>query len=194
MRQAAKISRQQCRKRVFILLICTSILLGCMTGCSTSTYSGEPSYADYLYERTYKTGIIAEHLIRPLIPPRYNRDEVIVVTSYVKLANFTETSNFGLVMGEQMLSRLASFGFRVRETRIKDVFYQGKNGEFVLTREFARLAHEMDADLVLIGTYMETRQHVLLNTRLVDFKNNEIISSYDCQVPKTEDILDLLSK
>jgi len=191
MRKSTIISRQRWKKGVF-LLACANILLGFITGCST--YSSEPSYADYLYERTYKTGVITEHLIRPLIPPRYNRNEVIVVTSYVKLADFTETSNFGLVMGEQMLSRLASFGFLVRETRIKDVFYQGKNGEFVLSREFSRLVHEMDADLVLIGTYMETQQHVLLNTRLVDFRNNEIISSYDCQIPKTEDIIDLLSR
>lgn len=191
MKQPAKISRRQWQK-IFIVLACIGIQLACMTGCCT--YNGEPGYENYIYERTYKTGIIAEHLIRPFTPPRHNRDEVIVVTSYVKLANFTETSDFGLVMGEQMLSRLVSFGFRVRETRIKNVFYQGKNGEFVLTREFARLAHEMDADLVLIGTYMETRHHVLLNTRLVDFRNNEIISSYDCQVSKTDDILDLLSR
>ncbi len=181
------------QRRVLILFLAgVGIMLGCLYACST--YTGEPSYADYLYERTYKTGVIAEHLVRPLIPPRYSRDDVIVVTSYVKLANFSETSNFGLVMGEQMLSRLASYGFKVRETRIKDVFYQGKNGEYALTREFTRMAHEMDADLVLVGTYMETRQHVLLNTRLVDFRNNEIISSYDCQIPKTEDILDLLSR
>ena len=190
MKRAGKICWRQ--RRVLIFLACASIMAVCIYGCST--YSSEPSYADYLYERTYKTGVIAEHLVRPLIPPRYSRDDVIVVTSYVKLANFSETSSFGLVMGEQMLSRLASYGFKVRETRIKDVFYQGKNGEYALTREFTRMAHEMDADLVLVGTYMETRQHVLLNTRLVDFRNNEIISSYDCQIPKTEDILDLLSK
>ena len=192
-KQPAKISWQQIKKISIILLVYLNILLICITGCST--YTGEPAgYENYLYERTYKTGVIAEHLIFPLVPPRYNRDEVIVVTSYVKLDDFTETSNFGLVMGEQMLSRLSSLGFRVRETRIKNVFYQGKNGEFVLTREFTRMAHEMDADLVLVGTYMETRQHVLLNTRLVNFKNNEIISSYDCQIPKTDDIIDLLLK
>ena len=192
MRQPAKISRQLWQKGIFILVCSSILLLGFMAGCST--YSSEPGYENYLYEKTYKTGVIAEHLIRPLVPPRYNRNEVIVVTSYVKLAKFTETSNFGLVMGEQMLSRLASYGFRVRETRIKNVFYQGGNGEFALSREFARIAHEMDADLVLVGTYMETRQHVLLNTRLVDFKNNEVISSYDCQVLKTDDIIGLLLK
>lgn len=191
MKQPVKISRRQWQK-MFIVLACIGIQLACMTGCST--YNGEPGYENYLYERTYKTGIIAEHLIRPLTPPRYKGDEVIVVTSYVKLSNFAETSDFGLVMGEQMLSRLASSGFQVRETRIKNVFYQGENGEFVLTREFSRLAHEMDADLVLIGTYMETRHNVLLNTRLVDFKNNVIISSYDCQISKTDDIIDLLSR
>jgi len=192
MRQPAKISRQLWQKGIFILVCSSILLLGFMAGCST--YSSEPGYENYLYEQTYKTGVIAEHLILHLVPPHYNRDEIIVVTSYVKLAKFTETSNFGLVMGEQMLSRLASHGFRVRETRIKDVFYQGKNGEFILTREFSRIAHEMDADLVLVGTYMETRQHVLLNTRLVDFKNNEVISSYDCQVLKTDDIIGLLLK
>ena len=191
MKQPAKISRRQWQK-FFIVLAYIVIQVACMTGCST--HNGEPGYENYLYERTYKTGIIAEHLTRPLTLSSHNRDEVIVVTSYVKLSNFTETSDFGLVMGEQMLSRLASLGFQVRETRIKNVFYQGKNGEFVLTRKFSRLAHEMDADLVLIGTYMETRQHVLLNTRLVDFRNNAIISSYDCQISKTDDILDLLSR
>ncbi|MBN2331855.1 MAG: hypothetical protein JXO49_06945 [Deltaproteobacteria bacterium] len=183
--KAARGQRTMLLGAILLSLLLTATLSGCLT-------SGELSYSDYLYERTYKTGVIAEHLITSLSPPHNSHDTVIVVTSFVTLADFSQTSHFGMVMGEQMLSRLAALGFRVRETRLKDIFYQGKNGEFVLTREFTSLAHEMKADLVLVGTYMETRNNVLINTRLVDFKSNEVVSSFDCQLAKNEDIIELL--
>ena len=99
-----------------------------------------------------------------------------------------------MLMAEQLLSRLAGRGFLLRETRMKDIFYQSSNGEFVLSREFSKVAQELDAKLVLLGTYLEARDHVLVNTRLVDFQKQAVIASYDCQLLKTPDIVELLSR
>ncbi|MBN2231455.1 MAG: hypothetical protein JW781_01360 [Deltaproteobacteria bacterium] len=175
--------------RVRLLLMLLPALAAALTACSRHD---DPLRNDYIYERTYKTGIIAERLAAPLVPPQWSTDTVIVVTSFVTLDDLRHTSRFGLVMGEQLLSRLAAMGFRVREVRMQDIFYQEPNGEFVLSRDFARVAHELDADLALVGTYMETANHVIVTARLVNFHDNEVVSSTDCQLPKTEDVISLL--
>ena len=158
--------------------------------CS-STYP--PDYYDYEYERDYKVGIISDRLIEK-VPQEIERPAVMVVTSFVQLDDFSRTSRFGMLLAEQLLSRLAGRGFVLRETRMKDIFYQGPDGEFVLSREFAKVAQDLDAKLVLLGTYLEARDHVLINTRLVDFQKRAVVASYDCQLLKTPDIVELLSR
>jgi len=163
------------------------LLLVVLAACS----SLPPEAYDYEYERDYKTGIISEQLLAR-IPPQIKRPAVLVVTSFVQLDDFSRTSRFGMLMAEQLMSRLAGKGLILRETRMRDVFYQGRDGEFVLSREFSRVARRLDASLVLLGTYLEARDHVLLNVRLVDFHKREVIGSYDCQLRKTPDIEELL--
>ncbi len=160
-----------------------------LTACSSSLPT---SYYDYEYERDYKVGIISDRLVAQ-IPADIKLPVVLVVTSFVQLDDFSKTSRFGLLLAEQLLSRLAGQGFILRETRMKDIFYQSPNGEFVLSREFSKVAQNLDARLVLIGTYLEARDHVLVNSRLVDFHKRSVVASYDCQLIKTPDISELLS-
>ena len=174
------------------LSLIVALLLGLVlfaAGCSTLP----PDYYDYEYERDYKVGIISDRLIEK-VPPDIERPAVLVVTTFVQLDDFTQTSRFGMLMAEQLLSRLAGRGFLLRETRMKDIFYQSSDGEFVLSREFSKVAQELDARLVLLGTYLEARDHVLVNTRLVDFQKQAVVASYDCQLLKTPDIVELLSR
>lgn len=172
--------------RIATLLLGLSLLVAC-----SSTYP--PDYYDYEYERDYKVGIISDRLIEK-VPSDIERPAVLVVTTFVQLDDFTRTSRFGMLLAEQLLSRLAGRGFLLRETRMKDIFYQGPDGEFVLSREFSKVAQELDARLVLLGTYLEARDHVLVNTRLVDFQKQAVIASYDCQLLKTPDMVELLSR
>ncbi len=171
-----------------IITVLLSLVL--FAACSSTL---PPDYYDYEYERDYKVGIISDRLIEK-VPSDIERPAVLVVTTFVQLDDFTKSSRFGMLMAEQLLSRLAGRGFRLRETRMKDIFYQSLNGEFVLSREFSKVAQELDARLVLLGTYLEARDHVLVNTRLVDFQKQAVVASYDCQLLKTPDIVELLSR
>ena len=178
-------------KRQWLSLSMLTLLgLVVLASCSSRL---PPDYYDYEYERDYKVGIISDRLIEK-VPSDIERPAVLVVTTFVQLDDFTRTSRFGMLLAEQLLSRLAGRGFLLRETRMKDIFYQGPDGEFVLSREFSKVAQELDARLVLLGTYLEARDHVLVNTRLVDFQKQAVIASYDCQLLKTPDIVELLSR
>ena len=168
-----------------------TVLLGLVLLASCTTLP--PDYYDYEYERDYKVGVISDRLIQK-VPLNIERPVVLVVTTFVQLDDFSKTSRFGMLMAEQLLSRLAGRGFLLRETRMKDIFYQSPDGEFVLSREFSKVVQELDARLVLLGTYLEARDHILVNTRLVDFQKQAVIASYDCQLLKTPDIVELLSR
>ncbi|MCK5679382.1 hypothetical protein KAI46_01055 [bacterium] len=167
-----------------------ALILLILPACSSTLPA---DHYDYEYERDYKVGIISERLVKQ-VPPDIERPVVLVVTSFVQLDDFSKTSRLGLLLAEQLLSRLAGQGFLLRETRMKNIFYQSPGGEFVLSREFSKVAQDLDARLVLLGTYLEARDHVLLNTRLVDFQKQAVIASYDCQLLKTPDIIELLSR
>ena len=175
-----------------ILLPAIVFLLAGLLLSACSPYSLPANHYDYEYERDYKVGIISDRLLEQ-VPADIKRPVVLVVTSFVQLDDFSKTSRFGLLMAEQLLSRLAGQGFILRETRMKDIFYQSRNGEFVLSRKFSKVAQELDARLVLLGTYLEARDHVMLNTRIVDFHKQSVVASYDCQLVKTPDIRELLS-
>ena len=177
------------RKWLSLAMVVLLVLI-VLPGCSSTL---PPDSYDYEYERDYKVGIISDRLIEK-VPSDVERPAVLVVTTFVQLDDFTKSSRFGMLMAEQLLSRLAGRGFLLRETRMKDIFYQSLNGEFVLSREFSKVAQELDARLVLLGTYLEARDHVLVNTRLVDFQKQAVVASYDCQLLKTPDIVELLSR
>lgn len=169
-------------------LLLTGLLLA---SCSLAPLP--PAGYDYEYERDYKVGLIAERLLSQ-VRSNPEKPAVMVISSFVQLDDFSRTSRFGMLLAEQLLSRLNGSGFRLRETRMKNVFYQGSGGEFVLSREFSKVAHEMEAELVLLGTYLEARDHVLVNTRLVDFNSRAVVATFDCQLKKTPDIAELLAR
>lgn len=176
-------------KSEYLICLLSVFALLLLSACSSTLPS---DHYDYEYERDYKVGIISDRLVKQ-VPADIKRPVVLVVTSFVQLDDFSKTSRFGLLLAEQLLSRLAGQGFVLRETRMKDIFYQSQNGEFVLSREFSKVAQDLDARLVLLGTYLEARDHVLLNTRLVDFHKQAVVASFDCQLVKTPDISELLA-
>ncbi|MBN2809109.1 MAG: hypothetical protein JXR80_06415 [Deltaproteobacteria bacterium] len=186
--------RHRARRQGLVGMVMAGLGLGLvlllLPACSSNL---PPASYDYEYERDYKVGLISDRLLEKA-PPVGGQPEVLVVTSFVRLDDFSKTSRFGLLLAEQLLSRLTGRGYLLRETRMQNIFYQAPGGEFVLSREFAKVAQELDAKLVLLGTYLEARDHVLVNTRLVDFQKRAVLASYDCQLVKTSDIAELLSR
>ena len=105
----------------------------------------------------------------------------ILSTSFVNLDDLKETSAFGRLMGVGVASRFSQHGYRVVELRLGkgNVVIQEKNGEFVLSRETARLEGSHDAQAIIVGTYSLDENWAYISVRLVGIRDNSLISSYD---------------
>ena len=105
----------------------------------------------------------------------------ILSTSFVNLDDLKETSAFGRLMGVSVASRFSQHGYRIVELRLGkgNLVIQEKNGEFVLSRETARLEGSHDAQAIIVGTYSLDENWAYVSVRLVGIRDNSLISSYD---------------
>lgn len=99
---------------------------------------------------------------------------VALPVSFVNLNDFTETSAFGRLMGEQLFYELNQREYPVREYRIQNsVRVKERAGEFALSREFGKVAS--GSAVIVVGTYSSTPDAVFVNARLVRPKDGRVI-------------------
>ncbi|MEW6551473.1 MAG: FlgO family outer membrane protein [Campylobacterota bacterium] len=104
--------------------------------------------------------------------------KTIIVTSFVNLNQLNSTSDFGRLVGENMISQLHMEGFRVKEYRGQNAVSINADGEFNLTRDIKKLPNTIEADYILIGTYSNINDTTLsINSRIVDFANGDIYAT-----------------
>jgi TolB-like protein len=109
----------------------------------------------------------------------------ILVATLVDISRLDRSSPFGRIISEQLISRIVQTGRPVVEIKLSldGVFVQNNNGEFMLTREVGKLAQNHNAGAVLVGTYAEGGRFVFINLKLINPDNNQVLSSYDYQLP-----------
>jgi len=118
----------------------------------------------------------------------------IVVCSFVELKKFNRTSSFGRYLAEQLISEMQQRQYMVVEYRQSEaVFIQDGRGEFGLSREPAKISGEAAAGAMLTGTYTITPDEVMVNARIVDNRNHEVLASAATVVPRTVLVSDLLA-
>ncbi len=120
----------------------------------------------------------------------------ILSTSFVNLDDLNETSAFGRLLGVSVASRFSQHGYRVVELRLGkgSVVVQKKNGEFVLSRDTARLDGSHEAQAVIVGTYSLDDNWAYLSVRLVGIRDNTVISSYDFSMRMDETLKKLAQR
>lgn len=120
----------------------------------------------------------------------------ILSTSFVNLDDLQETSDFGRLMGVRVASRFSQHGYRVVEMRLGkgSVAIQEKDGEFVLSRETARLDGSPDAQAIIVGTYSLNENWAFVSARIVSIRDNTVISSYDFSMRMDETLKRLAGK
>lgn len=123
----------------------------------------------------------------------------ILTTSFVDIHDFSQTSAFGRVAAQHVGSRLGQYGFRVIEARVANTLSMtpgpaGNAGEFMLTRESARLlADTYDANAVLVGCYSDNGNTVFVSTRVVRLSDNTVMGAYEYYLPRDADVSGLLA-
>jgi len=142
----------------------------------------------------FNSGLIflAEQIDRNVSPD--DRQLPTVFNTIVNLNDLSETSPFGRLVGEHLIHELQVRGWPVSDIRLsKDLIING-SGEFSLSRDLKRIREVMPAVNVVTGTYMSTRDGVLLNIRVLNLETGRIVSSAQTRLFRDKFLAALIDK
>ncbi|MDA8161086.1 MAG: FlgO family outer membrane protein [Desulfobacteraceae bacterium] len=119
----------------------------------------------------------------------------LAVVCAVPLSDLKRETEFGRMVAEYYLTDLADRGLKVRELRLgKDINILPQAGEFILSQNLGELATDAPAlDYVVVSTFTNTRNTLILQGRLVSLQDGLVSSSWRYTFPLTRDLTTLLT-
>jgi TolB-like protein len=181
--------------RILLITACiasTSVLTGC-----SKRYQNLPAFTSFSIPDTengsvgrFKTSYLADQIHAYF---RGNMAGPIAVTTFVEIDNLYQSSTFGRIIAEQLISELSMKGYNVIEIRLSDAVQIMENeGELGLSRQTDVLRPQQALSGLVVGTYAASNDRVYLNTRLIDPRTSNIISVGSVEISKTKEISQLL--
>ncbi len=117
----------------------------------------------------------------------------VAVTTFVNNNDLNQTSAFGRALTDALAAFIHRQGFEVIELKkTANFLIQPKTGEFYLSREAANLAAEHEVAAVVVGTYTEAVNMILVTARLISAVDGQILSSSVLELPKSANLIYLL--
>lgn len=171
--------------RLLLFLLCGSLILSCLPGCSRKRAPVAPSATSPQYmeaqELKLKVRELADQLLATL-PNDCLTGLVALPTSFVNVNDFQQTSTFGRLVAESLIYEFNQRSFPVREYRLPGYIAMrpdhalGNQGDFALARQGMVNAQEKWAAL-LLGTYYRDKDAVFVNARLVRAADGMVLRS-----------------
>lgn len=179
---------------MLLALMLLSLLV--LAGCS-KRYSDMPVYLpwDIGEEENHSVGRFKSSYIVDQIDFFYRgtTNGPIGVTTMVNLDDLYNTSSFGRMYAEQMISELAMRGFDVVELRHADALqFLADSGEFALSRDVGAIKRAQNLSGVVVGTYTASPERVYVNVRMIDPSSSMIVSSASAEMSKTRELARML--
>ena len=165
------------KKILLIGLLSTMFLLsGCTSIFGTNLIRTNYQAADNLLEKS--------HL---------QKGTTIIIATIVDVNNVEKSSQLGRTISEQLATQFVNNGIKVIEIKLRNnIYIKNQTGELVLSRKIGKLAKEIKADSIIAGTYSNSRETVFVNLRVINPKTNIIQSIIDYEIPKDDDIQQLI--
>ena len=169
-------------------LLAVSLLLSALllTGCLNDPYT---TSSDVIISSNRAA---ANNLIRMAgkeIQPGAN----IIAASFASIDDLTQSSSFGRVTSQQLVSQLTASGYSVVDMLLRsDVYINPSQGEFLLSRAVNEISVEHNAHVVLVGTYAAGDDNVFVTAKLIRASDSVILASHDYVLPYTRDMRMLL--
>ncbi|MDE6734948.1 MAG: hypothetical protein K2J64_05730 [Desulfovibrio sp.] len=121
---------------------------------------------------------------------------LIMGTTPANINNLEQANPLARQMLEEVSSDLVDMGYRYEELRRgKDIRFDKRTGEFILTRDVRKLASRSGVgQAILAGTYVVSGQQVRFTMSLISVATNEVIAKAMGTVPITPDLVPLLQE
>lgn len=122
------------------------------------------------------------------------RGLAMLVTTPVSLDNLEESSTLGRLIAEECATWFVSVGYKVQEMRkSRMILFAPGKGELLLSRRSNLLEMQnIDASIILSGTYTITSKHVRFNMKLLHAASNEVLAMASATLPMTAEVREML--
>jgi len=173
-----------------ILISFSLVLVILLSACSPSGYLRDEVFVNSnLVERNHSAGAAlvarSQHHL--------NAGSPILYASFVNVDDLQNSSSLGRIMSQQVTTPFSNNGYYVVEMLLRqNVYIKQREGEFLLSRELKNISSDHNAQAVIVGTYAVGTENVYVSAKLIDVRNNKVLSSYDYPIPMNEDIKQLL--
>ncbi len=102
----------------------------------------------------------------------------IAMGSFVDLKKLSRTSSFGRYLAEQLMTEFQQRGYKVVEIRKStNIRIQEKRGEYGLSRDVSEIRQNVAARTMVTGTYAIAGDKIMVNAKVLDNKNANLLSS-----------------
>ena len=196
----SRIMRNKASKNGIVQVLCqlfiVALTISALAACSRR-YDELPAYWPVPFREydnqsvgRFKSSYLAEQIDNYY---RGTSPGPIGVTTLVNLDDLYETSSFGRVYSEQLISELAMRGYDVVELRHADALrFLSDGGEFALSRERGAVRAAQELGAVVVGTYQVSPERVYVNARLINPSTSMVLSAGSVEMEKTKEIAKML--
>lgn len=175
-----------------------SAVLACpllLAGCSFGTQPEAPSYASITSNTFVAANYRAADELLKQLSGKIVDGQPLIMATIVNIDSLDESSTLGRVVSEQVSTRLAQRGLKMLEMKLRSNVYLKRNqGELMLTREIGEVAHNHNAQAVVVGSYAETSDTVFVNIKVIQPTNNFVLAGHDFVLAKDPTIRSMLKR
>lgn len=171
-----------------------------LTGCMDPMYPGPAAVAGNSVDAGDVDLVSVSHQIADAMVaelrknhPSFHKRRPILMTTFANLSRLDVSSELGLLMSDQVASRLTQQGFTIVETKMRDQLAIRQNqGEFIMSRDIDKLSQQYQAFAVVVGTYTRSRDTLFLTSRMVNVQDKTVLASVSAKIPMGRSARDLL--
>lgn len=111
----------------------------------------------------------------------------LLICTFVELNKLSRTSSLGRYVAEQLMNEMQRRRYEVVEIRKSQaVMLQEKRGEFGLSRDPAEISQTVSAGAMLTGTYISSKDSIVINARIIDNQSARLLSSATAIIPRNQ--------
>jgi TolB-like protein len=179
---------------VTVICLCSLLFLGGCFGRSKQPWIPSNEETGIYRDLLQATYIAGDNIVELLNHREFPDDAVILSATFVDINDLTKSSPFGRILSEHLSSRLAQYGYLMKELKLRQdsIFVKKGEGEFLLSRELSDISVENDAHSILAGTYAVSKYSVFVSVRVIRSRDNILIASYDFQLQLSRNVKALL--
>lgn len=153
--------------------------------CSSMPPEPTSQYADTTSNKFVAANYEAADALLAQLRGRLAADKPLIMATVVNIDALDQSSTLGRLVSEQVSSRLAQGGLRMLEMKLRTSVYMKRHmGEMMLTREVGEVAHNHNAQAVVVGSYAETSDAVFVNVKVVHPQTNQVLAANDFVLAK----------